>query len=218
MKTRLIIFDMDGTLLDTLQDLADCTNYILDKNGYPTHPLDAYRYFVGNGIRVLIERALPEQDRNEQRIEEVFQEFIPYYEKHKEDMTKPYDGIIPLLEELGKRGVLLSIASNKVQQAMDPLVAHYFPGIHFAAVLGNRNGIPPKPDPTIVEDILKITGVSKIETLYIGDTAVDMKTAAAAGIYKIGVLWGFRNREELEQAGADAIVAHPDEILHYLKH
>ena len=214
--TRLVIFDMDGTLLDTLQDLADCTNYLLRQHGFPEHPVDAYRYFVGNGNRKLIERAIPESERSIEKIESFFQEFLPYYEIHKEDKTRPYPGIVELLEELQNQNVKMAIASNKIQEAMLPLAQHYFPDIHFDAVLGNRQGIAPKPDPAIVEDILQITGVSKEETLYVGDTAVDMQTAFAAGVRKVGVLWGFRTLEELQEAGADIIVEKPEEILQIL--
>lgn len=216
MKTELVIFDMDGTLLDTLQDLADCTNYLLKQHNYPEHPLDAYRYFVGNGIRKLIERAIPETERTSEKIDALFAEFMPYYEIHKADKTRPYPGIMELLKTLQERGIKLAIASNKAQEAMLPLTDFYFPGISFEAVLGNRVGIPPKPDPTIVEDILKMTNTAKANTLYVGDTAVDMQTASAAGLTKIGVLWGFRTLEELQQANADFIIKEPLEIVSLL--
>ena len=214
--TELIIFDMDGTLLDTLQDIADSTNYLLRNHNFLEHPLDAYRYFVGNGIRTLLERAIPETERNDENINELFEEFMPYYEEHKADKTSPYPGMLELLHTLQQQGILLAIASNKVQAAIGPLVEYYFPGINFAAVLGNRQGVPPKPHPAIVEDILAMTGIAKEDTLYAGDTAVDMQTATGAGLRKVGVLWGFRPLEELQQAGADIIVEHPLEILEYL--
>lgn len=210
---RLVIFDMDGTILDTLQDLADCTNHLLHNHDYPKHPLDVYRYFVGNGIKTLIERAIPETERTPEKIETLYQEFLPYYELHKEDKTCAYPGILELLRDFRQRGVMVAIASNKVQSAMESLVERYFPGIDFAAVLGYREGVPPKPHPAIVEDILKITGVEKSDVLYVGDTAVDMETAASANVRKVGVLWGFRNRQELETAEADFIVEEPREIL-----
>lgn len=213
---KLIIFDMDGTILDTLRDLADCTNYILRRNGYPEHPPDAYRYFVGNGIPKLIERAIPEKERQPEIIDKIYREFVPYYELHKEDFTKPYPGIPELMRQLQDLHIHMAIASNKIQQAMGPLVERYFAGIRFSAVLGNRPGIPPKPDPAIVEEILTSTAIRKEDTLYVGDTAVDMQTAENAGLTKIGVLWGFRNREELEKANADFIVEKPEEILHYI--
>ncbi|MDR2979529.1 MAG: HAD family hydrolase [Bacteroidales bacterium] len=210
---KLVIFDMDGTILDTLQDLADCTNHLLRNHDYPEHPLDAYRYFVGNGIKTLIERAIPQTERTSEKVETLYQEFLPYYELHKEDKTRTYPGILELFHDFRQRGVMVAIASNKVQSAMEPLVERYFPGIDFAAVLGYREGVPPKPHPAIVEEILKITGVEKSEVLYVGDTAVDMETAAGANVCKVGVLWGFRNRQELETAGADFMVKEPKEIL-----
>lgn len=213
---KLVIFDMDGTILDTLQDLADSTNHLLRSHGFPEHPLDAYRYFVGNGIKKLIERAIPESERTPEKIETFYKEFLPYYEIHKEDKTKPYPGIMKLLQELQNMGIATAVASNKIQSAMLPLTNHYFPGIRFAAVLGSRDGIPPKPHPSIVEDIIYKTGVQKSEVLYAGDTAVDMQTAFNAGVRKIGVLWGFRTREELEASGADFIIEKPEEILDIL--
>ncbi|MDL2230973.1 HAD family hydrolase [Bacteroidales bacterium OttesenSCG-928-L19] len=213
---KLVIFDMDGTLLDTLQDLADSTNYVLRQHGYPEHPQEAYRYFVGNGSRILIERALPPEARNTETIEALHNEYIPYYEAHKEAHTAPYPGIIPLLQELKKRGILIAIASNKIEETMYPLTEYYFPNISFAAVMGSLAGRPIKPNPAMVEAILEKTGIAKSETLYVGDTGVDMQTAANAGLFKVGVLWGFRTLEELQQAGADAIIAEPMELLNLL--
>ena len=213
---KLVIFDLDGTLLNTLDDLADSANYILRKYGHPEHPVDAFRYFVGRGIRKMIEQVLPEQNRSETYISQIVSDFMSYYEVHKEDKTTPYQGIIPLLKELQNRNILLAIASNKVQEAMQPLADHYFPEIKFAAILGSRPNIPIKPDPTIVHDILAMTGIRKDETLYVGDTAVDMQTACAAGVEKVGVLWGFRTLEELQNSGADHIIKYPEELLNYI--
>jgi len=213
---RLVIFDLDGTLLNTLQDLADCTNVVLRQHGFPEHPEDAYRYFVGNGIPTLIERALPDTARTPEVIAQVLADFMPYYDLHKADKTAPYSGIIELLETLQKKNIAIAVASNKTHSAMAPLLAHYFPTIKFAAFFGNRPQVPIKPHPQIVEDVLNQTGISKIETLYVGDTAVDMETAQNAGLRKIGVLWGFREKEELVSAGADILVENPEEILNYL--
>ncbi len=210
---KLVIFDLDGTLLNTLEDLADCTNYILRQHQFPEHRLDAYRYFVGSGIRNMILRALPEDKRSERLVDQMVDEYIPYYERHKDDKTVPYKGIIPLLKALQSQNVGLAIASNKIQEAMAPLAERYFQGINFAAILGNRSNKPIKPDPAIVFDILEITGIDKEDTLYVGDTAVDMQTAEAAGLEKVGVLWGFRTLEELQNAGADHIIAKPEELL-----
>lgn len=215
MKPKLIIFDLDGTLLNTLEDLADSGNYILSKYGFDQHSLDDYRYFVGNGIYKLVERILPENKREKTFVEEVKSQFMTYYDQHKADKTAPYQGIIELLEELQHRGIKMAIASNKAQEAMEPLVEFYFPTITFAAVFGQRTGIPTKPDPNIVFDILNKTNISKSDTLYVGDTAVDMQTAKSAGVKSVGVLWGFRPKEELIQAQAELIIEKPEELLKY---
>lgn len=208
--TMLAIFDLDGTLLNSLEDLCNSGNYILSKHGYPTHPLEAYKMFVGSGIRKLVERALPENARQEEILEPLFQEFIEYYFVHKMDKTMPYPGITEWLEGLQQRDIKLAVASNKAHAAMAPLMEHYFPTIRFSAILGNKPGQLPKPDPKIIFEILEITHESPNTTIYIGDSSVDMETAANAGLKKIGVLWGFRTKEELVKAGADALLEKPD--------
>ena len=207
----LIIFDLDGTLLNTLDDLAASGNHVLAAHGHPTHPTNAYRYFVGDGIRKLVERALPEEVRTEATIDSFFKEFLEYYAIHKMDLTHPYPAMPETLSQLQERGHVLAVATNKPHEAVAPLMAHYFPGIHFAAAIGNKPGVPTKPAPNIVYDILTQTGFNPSNTLYVGDTAVDMETASRAGLRKIGVLWGFRDREEL--AGADFIIETPEGIL-----
>lgn len=214
---KLIIFDLDGTLLNSLKDLAACTNHILREAGYPEHPEEAYRYFVGNGVPTLIERALPEADRNPERISKVKARFVEYYSVHGAEQTTPYPGIPELLKELSRQGVILAVASNKYQEATRELVGHYFGNNLFEMVLGQREGIPVKPDPAIVYEILAATGVEREDTLYVGDTAVDMQTAANSGIASIGVTWGFRPREELESNGAVYIADHPGEILEIVR-
>lgn len=210
---KLVIFDLDGTLLYTLEDLADSCNYLLRKHQLPEHPLDSFRYFVGNGIKKLVERALPEEKRSEAFVESFFQEMIAYYDLHKEDKTRPYPQIVETLEALQQRGIMLGVASNKVNQAMAPLMAHYFPSIRFTSVLGQREGIPIKPDPQIVFDIMETASVSPEETLYVGDTGVDMDTAHGALVKAVGVLWGFRDRKELEGHQAEFIISQPEELL-----
>lgn len=214
---KLVIFDLDGTLLYTLEDLADSCNYLLRKHQLPEHPLDSFRYFVGNGIKKLVERALPEEKRTETFIESFFQEMIAYYDLHKEDKTRPYPQIVETLEALQQRGIMLGVASNKVNQAMAPLMAHYFPSIRFTSVLGQREGIPIKPDPQIVFDIMEATGVTQEETLYVGDTGVDMDTAHGANVPAVGVLWGFRDRKELEGHQAEFIISQPEELLGFVE-
>ena len=213
MNKRLAIFDLDGTLLDTVADLANATNQALAKCGYPTHPTEAYYHFVGNGINKLFARALPEESRNEENVLRIRTHFIPYYNEHNADDSRPYPGIVELLHKLQFHGVQVAVASNKYQQATAKLVAHFFPDIRFAAVYGQREGVAIKPDPTIVNDILSVTGVSRADTIYIGDSGVDMFTAHNAEVESIGVTWGFRDEEELSSNGANHIVHHAEEIL-----
>jgi phosphoglycolate phosphatase len=214
---KLIIFDLDGTLLNTLDDLADCTNYVLQQNGHPTHDIEAYKYFVGNGVEMLLRRALP-KDITETEFAEILQQFMAHYELHKADKTAPYSGMVETLEKLQEKGILLAVATNKPHDLLPDLMHFYFPTIKWAAVYGNRKDVPIKPHPQIVYDICRGVArnaptVDKNQMLYIGDTAVDMETAQNAGITKVGVLWGFRTKEELQQANADYIIEHPQEIL-----
>lgn len=202
----LVIFDLDGTLLNTVADLAASTNHALEHCGFPTHPVEDYNYFVGNGINKLFERALPEKARTQENILRIRAEFLPYYNLHKADLTKPYPGITELLDTLQQKGIKTAVASNKYQEGTAALMAYYFPEIHFAAVFGQREGIPVKPDPQIVHDIFTQTGYDRQETLYVGDSAVDMQTAHNSGVISIGVTWGFRPRMELEAEQPDYIV------------
>ena len=199
MPKRLAIFDLDGTLLNTIADLATATNQALDACGFPTHPIEAYPFFVGNGINKLFERALPAEARTEENILRIRAHFLPYYDEHNADLSRPYPGIPQLLENLQAAGIQVAVASNKYHRATEKLIRHYFPTIHFAAILGQREGVPIKPHPQIVEDILALVPVSKEEVIYIGDSGVDMQTALNAGVESIGVTWGFRPREELLQ-------------------
>lgn len=212
MNKRLAIFDLDGTLLDTVADLANATNQALAKCGYPTHPTEAYYHFVGNGINKLFARALPQEECTEENVLRIREHFIPYYNEHNADDSRPYPGIAALLSELQAHGVQLAVASNKYQQATAKLVSHFFPHIPFAAVYGQRESVAIKPDPTIVNDILSLTGISRADTIYIGDSGVDMLTAHNAAVESIGVTWGFRDEEELSAHGANHIVHHAEEI------
>lgn len=212
MNKQLVIFDLDGTLLDTVADLANATNQALAKCGYPTHPTEAYYRFVGNGINKLFARALPEEARTEENVQRIRTLFIPYYNEHNADDSRPYPGIVELLTHLQDQGIQLAVASNKYQQATAKLVGHFFPGIRFAAVYGQREGIPIKPDPTIVNDILSATGISRARTLYIGDSGVDMQTARNASVESVGVTWGFRDEEELCTNGAVHIIHNAKDI------
>ncbi len=210
---RLVIFDLDGTLLNTLDDLADAANYVLLQHGFPEHPTEAYRYFVGDGISVLIQRILPEECRQGAVFEECRQAFVARYTAHMYDKTMVYDGMHDTLLTLQSNGIKMAVATNKIHEAVAPLMADYFPDILFSAIFGQRKGVPTKPNPQIVFDILQETGFSKDETLYVGDTSVDMLTAHAAGLKAAGALWGYRTRQELEESHADHIIAHPSELL-----
>ena len=198
MKT-LVIFDLDGTLLDTVADLAASTNYALEQCGFPTHEAEAYKFFVGNGINKLFERALPDGAKDQETILKIRKYFIEYYNGHNSELTVPYPGISELLGILQSKNIQLAVASNKYQQATTELIQHFFPNINFAAVFGQRENVPIKPNPAIVNDILAITGTDKKDVLYIGDSGVDMQTAQNADIDAMGVTWGFRPRAELEQ-------------------
>lgn len=213
---KLIIFDLDGTLLNTIADLANSTNHALKVLGYPTHKVDDYNFMVGNGINKLFERALPEGEKSEENVLRLRKEFLPHYDLHNADKSRPYPGIPELLKALQADGKLIAVASNKYQAATRKLIACYFPDIHFTAVFGQREGVNVKPDPTIVNDILAIAGISKEKTLYVGDSGVDMQTAINSGITSCGVAWGFRPRTELESFHPDYIVDKTEEILNIM--
>ena len=213
---QLVIFDLDGTLLNSIDDIAVSTNHALKKFGYPEHPQKAYRHFVGSGITKLIERALPETAKTPETILQVRTAFLEYYLQHPTDFTRPYPGIPELLEQLRQQGILLAVASNKFHQGTVELTHHFF-GDCFHVVLGQKEGIPIKPDPTIVQEILQTTGISHCNALYVGDTNVDMLTAQNSHITSVGVTWGFRSRQELEEAGANLIVDTPQEIEVWIK-
>lgn len=211
---KLVIFDLDGTLLNTLDDLADSCNYILQKYDYPTHPVEAYKYFVGDGIRKLIERAIPDEVLHKQElVYSIESDFLAYYTLHKIDKTAPYEGIIPVLNQLQSKNIQIAVASNKIHSEIAPMLTYYFPSIKFAAALGQQEGVPTKPNPNVVYEILAQTKIEKEDVLYVGDTAVDMKTGKSAGIYTIGVLWGFRTEKELLDNGADELIQKPEDLL-----
>ncbi len=209
---KLIIFDLDGTLLNTIADLAHSTNHALNKLGYPTHEIEKYNFMVGNGIDKLFERALPEGEKSKENVLRVRKEFVPYYDVHNADDSRPYSGMPELLAYLQASGIQIAVASNKYQAATQKLIDHYFPEIHFTAVFGQREGVKVKPDPTVVFDILEVAKVTKEDVLYVGDSGVDMQTAANAGVTACGVTWGFRPRAELEEFSPQYIVDTAEEI------
>ncbi len=213
---KLFIFDLDGTLINTIADLAESTNQALRILGFPTHTTEEYKYFVGNGVMKLFERALPEDARTEENIVKVRSLFVPYYDKHNADMSKAYEGMPEILKTLQSKGAKLAVASNKYQRATSKLISHYFPEINFSAVWGQREGVPVKPNPAVVNNILQETSISKESTIYLGDSNVDMQTGKAAEVDVCGVTWGFRPKEELMKENPSYIISKVDEILSFL--
>lgn len=211
----LIIFDLDGTLINTIDDLGQACNHALTVCGFPTHRIEDYPRLVGNGINKLIERALPEEHRNEATVLRLREHFVPFYDQHNCDLTRPYDGIPELLKALKAAGHTLAVASNKYQAATEKIVAHYFPNT-FDVVLGERVGIARKPDPQIVWDIIHRLSplASHLSPMYyIGDSLVDAETAKAAKLPFVACTWGFCTREQLQTAQADYTINHPLELL-----
>ena len=206
-----IIFDLDGTLLNTIDDLGYACNYALEHTGYPTHSIADYPLMVGNGINNLIRRALPESERSEENILRVRAHFVPYYNHHNCDYTRPYEGIPELLKSLKVQGHQLAVASNKYQAATEKIVTHFFPGI-FDVILGEREGVERKPNPQIVFDILSTLNI-KHSTLYLGDSLVDRDTAQNANVPFVACSWGFVSREALIEAGAGRIIDQPQDLL-----
>lgn len=207
---RYVFFDLDGTLLNTIDDLADAGNYALVRLGLEPYPVERYKYFVGNGIPKLIERILPENSSAELR-RNAHDLFSEYYGKHSEDKTRPYPGIPELIEKLRSNDIKTAVITNKDHIFSAELIRRYF-GKQITAVYGSVPGVPHKPDPQIVNKALSELGANREEVLYVGDSGVDMQTAKNAGLISCGVLWGFRKEDELTENGAHFICSSPDEI------
>ena len=211
-----VIFDLDGTLLKTIDDLAAATNHALRTLGFPTHGLWVYPNMVGNGVAKLLERALPDDARTEKNINDALAAFKEYYDVHCCDATAPYPGITELLAELSAKSVNLAVTSNKYQQAVSKIIGHDFPDISFRAILGNVEGMPRKPDPSIVFKALSLCPTPKADVLYVGDSGVDIETARRACVESVGVTWGFRPIHELKADYADHIISTPSQIIDLL--
>lgn len=216
MKYNTYIFDLDGTLLDTLQDLANSVNYALRQYGLPEHSLDDVRRFVGNGVRLLMERAVPDGAQHPQ-FEAVFATFRQHYMEHSLDTTRPYEGIVETIHELKQRGCRLAVVSNKMMAATQELVAHFFPEIEVAIGEHEAAGIRKKPAPDTVYEALRqlglVVGGFPADTVYVGDSDVDIATARNSGLPCISVLWGFRDKPFLLEHGATTFVSTPQELL-----
>jgi phosphoglycolate phosphatase len=213
MPYKAVLFDLDGTLLDTLEDIADAANRVLSARGLPVHPMDAYRFFVGEGVAMLISRALPEDKRDAETVRSCLEAYRADYGRHWNVKTRPYDGIAAMLDALTARGLKLAILSNKPHEFTQRCVREFLPNWSFDVVIGQRDGVPLKPDPAGALAIAHTLGIPPAACLYLGDTAVDIKTAIAAGMTPVGVLWGFRSAEELRQSGANILIEQPLEVV-----
>ena len=211
MVYRAAVFDLDGTLLNTLADLADSGNELLASYGMAPHPEPAFRYFVGNGSRKLMERILP--GKSPEQLDEALGRYKAIYEKHLTAKTTPYEGISETLSALKVRGVRMAVCTNKHISAAEALIRKYFPADTFDTFEGDRPGVPRKPDPAHVRIVLEKMGVRPEETVYLGDSGVDMQTAVNAGALPVGVLWGFREKDELMENGAQILLSKPSELL-----
>ena len=212
----LVIFDLDGTLLNSIEDLGEAANYALKQCGYPIHSISSYPLYVGNGVTKLLERVLPKEARSPENIEKLRTHFIEYYNSHDTIHTTPYQGIPELLKVLTQRGIKLAVASNKYHEAVVRLINHYFPNENWVAIEGHKEDYPVKPDPSIVFDILLKSPTPKDEVLYVGDSGVDIETARRACVDSVGVTWGFRPASELRAHYADHIIDHPGDILNLI--
>lgn len=211
---KLIIFDLDGTLIDTRKDIAEACNYALGKCGYPPRELDEYNMLVGRGIDNLFRSALPKGKADEDTVKVMRSHFVPYYNEHKCDYTRPYEGMMETLDTLSQRGMRFAVASNKYQEGTEQLVEKFFGEYDFVKILGQRDGKPIKPDPMIVKEAMEgLEGVTEDEVIYCGDSDVDMQTGINAKVKTIGATWGFRSKEELAAYSPWAMADKPQDII-----
>ncbi|HHB77024.1 MAG TPA: HAD family hydrolase [Desulfobulbus sp.] len=215
-KYRAALFDLDGTLLDTLDDLADAANRVLASMGMPVHQVEEYKYFVGDGLATLIERIVPAGQRDEETMHRVIDAFRRDYGVHWHVKSRPYAGVAETLTGLQNLGMRLAVLSNKPHDFTELCVKRMLGDFSFYPILGQREGVPKKPDPAGAIEAAALLDTPVTEILYFGDTSIDMKTATEAGMTVVGVLWGFRDEEELAASGADYLIRHPGEILDLL--
>ena len=208
---RWVIFDLDGTLLNTIDDLADAGNWVCQQHGWPVHSVNEFRYMVGNGIPKLVERFTPPEHRDPETLKRVLAEFSARYDAHKEDKTAPYPGMVELIRRLDAAGVVTAVLSNKADDLAGPVVERYYPGL-FTVVQGALPGVPVKPDPALLHRLMDRMGADPENTLFVGDSNVDIQTAKNGSLPGCGVLWGFRTQAELEEADADFLVSDPEQL------
>lgn len=216
MMFNALIFDLDGTLLNTLEDIASSGNTVLARHGFPGHDLDDYRYFVGEGSAMLVERMLPAGKRDDNSVKLYLGEYSEEYSRNWNMTTKPYDGVPEVLDGLKALGLKLAVLSNKQDEDTKKCVTEFLPDGSFDIVMGYNGAIPHKPDPTGALQIADLLNVVPEQILYVGDTAIDMKTAVAAGMFPVGAVWGFRSSQELKDNGAQILIERPQEILRLL--
>jgi phosphoglycolate phosphatase len=210
---QALLFDLDGTLLDTLADIASCVNLVRAELGLPPHPMEAYKYFVGDGLARLMTRAFPARALRGPGLKARARRFEELYERHSLDETRPYPGVARMLAAVARRGLPMAVVSNKPQRFTEQCVAKLLPRRHFDVVRGARPGVPLKPDPAGPLAAARAMGVGPGAVLYLGDTSVDMRAAAAAGMFPVGALWGFRDADELRLSGARVLIRRPQELL-----
>lgn len=208
---RTVIFDLDGTLLNTIGDLAGAGNWVCRKNGWPEHSLEEFMTMVGHGIPNLVSRFSPPEVQSPLFQMKALTDFNEYYSQHNMDLTKPYPGIVELLAQIRAEGIRMAVYSNKADQFSQEIIAHFFPGT-FDFVLGKRKEFPVKPDPAGVKFVLEQLGAKREETLFVGDSSVDIQTAHHADLKACGVTWGFRSKESLIEAGADFLAEDADAL------
>jgi phosphoglycolate phosphatase len=213
MDCKAVVFDLDGTLLDTLEDIADAANKVLAEHNFPLHNTVDYRTFVGEGVNMLMTRAVPYQKNHIDTIDDCCKAFREIYKVHWNKKTKPYDGVAEMLDELTARKLPLAVLSNKPDDFTKKCVAELLHRWTFQMVQGSCSNIPYKPDPTGARHIADALGIPPANILYLGDTGTDMRTAVNAGMFPVGVLWGYRTREELQSHGAKALIEQPRELL-----
>jgi len=213
MRAKAVLFDLDGTLLDTLEDIANSVNSALVRYGLPTRSVDAYRYFIGDGVTMLISRALPDENRDSDIIAKCVKGFRQDYSRNWNVNTRPYEGVPELLDALAAKHIKMAVLSNKPDDFTKQCVSELLPNHDFEMILGQRDAIPIKPDPVGALQIADRLGITPSRFLYLGDSAIDMKTAVRAGMFPVGALWGFRPLEELQEHGAQAVIKHPMDLL-----
>lgn len=216
MKFKAVLFDLDGTLLDSIEDLTDSMNVVLDGFGFPGHDVEACKQFVGDGVEMFARRALPKNHRDKATVAQCVTEMRAEYRKRWSLKTRPYDGIPELLDELTIQNLKLAVLSNKPEESTKEMVAKLLSKWRFHPVAGARPSVPKKPDPSLAMEISQQLHIPADKFLYLGDTGTDMKTASGAGMFPVGALWGFRTAKELKDTGAKALAAHPSEVLQFL--